>query len=328
MALRTNTKRTYQTHANTFLAFCNQTGVDPYQQMTPQQCVSLMVFFVQGHKVTTLPSFLSGVSHFLEQQAGLPRLSAPGGLLSHPYCKAVRKGLTNYYSLTEHTDPKLPLGFEELEILSDSIDLRTFEGTRDWAAYLISFFALLRRSEILDRRLTFQHIKVLGSPLGLSIEVAFSKTNLQPVTVYIASRTDMFCPVAAFLRYKAKVPFALHRIPSCPVFLATPTHTRVVDHKSMLSTLKRRLATMGLSADRYGWHSWRRGGTTAMFVAGIDETLIQHHGRWASLTYRIYLDTSVSAEHAMRVTQRLPSRPRAGVVAPSSSSSSSYNRRQ
>jgi hypothetical protein len=39
----------------------------------------------------------------------------------------------------------------------------------------------------------------------------------------------------------------------------------------MSRTLKDRLTAIGLDASHYGWHSWRRGGTTAMFAAGEAE---------------------------------------------------------
>ena len=287
--------------------------------MTHRQLASLMVFYVRTHKVTTLPSFLSGVSHFLES-IGLPRLT---DLLQHPYCKMVRKGLTNYYSLTEHVTPKLPLGLEELAHLHRLIHHHTFAGARDWASYVISFFALLRRSEILDRRLTFQHVVVLPNHTGLAITVPFSKTNLQPATVHIASRDDIFCPVKAFLSYSCFIPSKLRTISTCPVFLSSPSTTAVVDYQSMLSTLKRRLSVIGLDGSLYGWHSWRRGGTTALFVAGVNETLVQSHGRWSSLTYRIYLDTTVSVDHALVTTRMIPSQ--AHPVLPSHSSSSVYS---
>ena len=73
----------------------------------------------------------------------------------------------------------------------------------------------------------------------------------------------------------------------------------------MLATLKRRLSAIGLNAQLYGFHSLRRGGTTAMFAAGVPETMIQSHGRWASLTYKQYLDTTVSMEHSLIATQSL-----------------------
>jgi len=40
----------------------------------------------------------------------------------------------------------------------------------------------------------------------------------------------------------------------------------------------------------YAGHSFRRGGATAMFLAGVPEATIAAHGRWKSLAYREYFD--------------------------------------
>lgn len=265
--------------------------------MSPQQMCECMVDYVSTHKITTLGSYLSALTDWYKQNGigELPR--------DHNRVVAVRKGLVNYYSLSESTTPKRPIGFAELERIYALIDVNTFTGAREWAAYVLSFFGLFRRSEILDDRLKFDHIVTHES--GMSITVAYSKTNLQPHTVHLCKRDDYLCPVLAFIRYRSFIPTQLLSIKSCPAFLSTNSTTKVVDHRSMSNTLKDRLTAIGLDSSHYGWHSWRRGGTTAMFAAGVAETLIQSHGRWASLTYRMYLDTTVSLEHSLLPTQSL-----------------------
>ena len=267
--------------------------------MTPDQLCACMCDYVSTHKITTLPAYLSALSEYYRSNSlgELPR--------EHERVVRVRKGITNYYSLSETTTPKSPLGFTELKQLYKLIDLSTFSGAREWAAYTISFFALSRRSEILDTRLTFSHIQLHNT--GMSITVPFSKTNNRPHTVHICKRDDFLCPVHAFLSYQAFIPSKLRNIPTCPVFIATQHTTQVVDHRHMSTILKSRLTSLQLDATHYGWHSWRRGGTTAMFAAGVAETMIQAHGRWASATYRIYLDTTVSLEHSLLPTQMLRS---------------------
>ncbi len=267
--------------------------------MSPHQLCECMIDFVSTHKITTLSSYLSAIADFYRANSisPLPR--------EHDQVIRVRTGLVNYYSLGESTTPKRPIGFHELSQFYMLIDTNTFDGAREWAAYVISFFALLRRSEILDTRLKFQHIIIHET--GMSIIVPFSKTKLTPHTVHLCQRNDYLCPVQAFIHYRAFIPHQLQSISSCPVFLATPNTTKVVNHRSMSATLKQRLSSIHLDSTHYGWHSWRRGGTTAMFAAGVAETLIQAHGRWASLTVRMYLDTSVSLQHALLPTQMLRS---------------------
>lgn len=258
-----------------------------------------MCDYASTHKITTLPAYFSALADWYRAN-GLGPLCRDDDRVVR-----VRKGLVNFYSLGEVSTPKRPIGFIELEQMYRLIDMNTFEGAREWAAYTLSFFGLFRRSEILDSRLKFYHITVLDA--SLSIVVPYSKTNLQPHTVHLCERDDFLCPLRAFLHYRSFIPIALRSIRSCPVFLSSPQTTKVVDHRTMSATLKHRLSIIGVNPAHYGWHSWRRGGTTAMFAAGVAETLIQTHGRWASLTYRMYLDTTVSLEHALLPTQLLRS---------------------
>ncbi len=297
MSLRASTKRSYQSHQRTFFRFCQIISLNPLHPMSPHQLCECMCDYVSTHKITTLSSYMSAIADWYRANSIgiLPR--------DHVLVLRVRKGLTNYYSLSETTTPKRPIGFVELGKIYQLIDTNTFKGAREWAAYVISFFGLLRRSEILDSRLKFHHISVHDS--GISITIPFSKTNLQPHIVQLCKRDDFLCPLRAFLHYSSFIPSLLQSIRSCPVFLSSELTTKIVDHRSMSATLKSRLTTIGLNAADYGWHSWRRGGTTAMFAAGIAETMIQSHGRWASLTYRMYLDTTVSLEHALLPTQLL-----------------------
>lgn len=297
MSLRVATKKSYQSHQRTFFRFCQVISLDPLTPMTPQQLCECMVDYVSKHKITTLASYMSAVSDWYKRNAlgALPR--------DHDRVIAVRKGLLNYYSLSETTTPKLPIGFNELAQFAKLINLSTFEGAREWASYVLSFFGLFRRSEILDIRLKFSHI--VTHDKGISITIPYSKTNLQPHVVHLCNRDDYLCPLLAFLRYRSFISPQLLSIKTCPAFLSKTTTTQVVDHRSMSSTLKDRLTAVGLDASHYGWHSWRRGGTTAMFAAGVAETLIQSHGRWASLTYRMYLDTTVSLEHSLLPTESL-----------------------
>jgi hypothetical protein len=299
MSLRANTKRSYQSHQQTFFRFCHSIGLNPLKPITPHQLCQCMCDYVSTHKITTLPAYMSALADWYRAN-GLGPLCRDDDRVIR-----VRKGLNNFYSLGETTTPKRPIGFHELSQFYPLIDTSTFNGAREWAAYLLSFFALLRRSEILDSRLQFQHIIVHTN--GMSITIPFSKTNLQPHTVHLCNRDDYLCPVRAFIHYCSFIPQALRSISSCPIFLSTPQTTKVVDHRSMSSTLKHRLSSISLNPKHYGWHSWRRGGTTAMFAAGVAETLIQSHGRWSSLTYRMYLDTTVSLEHALLPTQQLRS---------------------
>lgn len=51
----------------------------------------------------------------------------------------------------------------------------------------------------------------------------------------------------------------------------------------------------GISKEGISSNSLRRGGTTQLALAGVPESFIQAHGRWASLEYRRYINFLDSA---------------------------------
>ena len=55
------------------------------------------------------------------------------------------------------------------------------------------------------------------------------------------------------------------------------------------AAVKRTMAAAGLNPDRFGAHSLRIGGATALFAAGADPTVIRTMGRWSSDIYRLYV---------------------------------------
>ena len=55
----------------------------------------------------------------------------------------------------------------------------------------------------------------------------------------------------------------------------------------------------------YSGHSFRRGGTTALLLAGVPEATIAAHGRWKSLAYRGYFDVQHSVRLRLAATAQL-----------------------
>ena len=88
---------------------------------------------------------------------------------------------------------------------------------------------------------------------------------------------DDFCPVRMFSLLRRLVAAAGGGNP----FTAT--------YASFLGSIKLRCVLAGVTKKGIKPHSLRRGGTTALALAGVPEAMIQAHGRWSSLEYRKYI---------------------------------------
>lgn len=295
LSLRVRTRLTYSTHHRNYLRYCAAIGHDPLVALDEYGLCALMIHYIKTHKITTLPSFMSGVSNWYAQHA-------LGPLPRNKLYADVKTGLENFFGLTESSDPRTAFTFEDVCMLVTSIDVSTFNGARDALLYLLSYYGLLRRSET-GARLTLAH--VMRHDWGLALTIPYSKTNLRPVTIRISARASgdsALCPLAAFDRYLAMIPPRL-RHPTLPLFRECSDRSSPHDTDKANSLLLQRVVEyLQKDASTYGWHSFRRGGTTLMFLAGVPESLIAAHGRWSSLTYRRYFDNSV---HQLLPTQRV-----------------------
>ena len=153
---------------------------------------------------------------------------------------------------------------------------------------MFAFFALLRLREYCDGRLLFSH--VAKHEWGIQLTVPFSKTSLQPQHIRLTIRGDHFCPVRAYDAYVSLIHPSL-RLHSTSFFRASPSTTAPHSAASFVRDFKLRVAVhLQLNSAPYAGHSFRRGGTTALFMAGVSETVIAKHGRWRSDVYKHYFD--------------------------------------
>jgi len=246
-----------------------------------------MLYYVRDCKVTGLEQYVSALSNWsLSHSLGdLPR--------SFLY-QRVRRGLHNLFGLSETSTPKYALSLDDLYTLHSHLCLTQFADARDWCAYVFAFFGLLRLREYTDGRLLFHH--VTRCSWGIRLTIPFSKTSLQPVHIKLSSRPDVFCPVRAYDSYVSLIPSAL-RLPSTPFFRSSPATTSALSSHTYLRDFKLRI-TMHLHRDAapYAGHSFRRGGTTALFLAEVPETIIAAHGRWKSDTYKRYFEFASSQQ--------------------------------
>jgi integrase len=148
---------------------------------------------------------------------------------------------------------------------------------------LLGFQGLLRASEFVAGRLQLRHLRF--KEWGLIVTVPFSKKNLQPVPVGIVARPDALCLVrAASYLFRGRGQAAAN----------TAVYPRA--YSTFNTGLQRRCRQAGIDKTGISSHSLRRGGTTALFQAGVRGESIMAHGRWSSSAYLDYIDFDKTEE--------------------------------
>lgn len=230
------------------------------------------------------------------------RMGHPDLPRGHTFTR-VKTGLMNWHGASNFSQPTKALTLEHLHAIRVNIDLAVFTDARDWCACVFAFFALLRIKEYTCSGLLVQH--VTRHPWGISLMLPFSKTSLIPATVAIIRRDDALCPVAAYRAYTAHLPLG-SRGPHLPFFLhhahsITPlTDTTFIRHVRIWVR-----DILHEEGSDYSGHSFRRGGTTALQLAGVPESTIAAHGRWKSLAYRAYFDVQHNLQLRLTATAQL-----------------------
>lgn len=295
-ALRANTKRTYSTHHRTFERLCTSIGIDADQPISERQLCGVVILYAQGHRITTVSNFVSGVRDYALGR-GHPEL--PRNRLY----RAVRSGLDNWFGDTNIPRPKQGITLDNLFRFRTHLDLTLFDDARDWCACLFAFYGLLRVKEYTCGGLRIKDVK--PRKWGVSLTVPYSKTTLIPATVDIIRRDDDLCPLRAYSSYHELIPLS-HLRPDLPFFFAsTSSFSPLLDS----SFIRRVRELIQRSSQRdpltYAGHSFRRGGTTALALAGVPEATIASHGRWKSLAYRGYFDVQHSLRLRLTATAQL-----------------------
>lgn len=295
-SLRLNTQLAYASRQRTFRGICGSLRIDPDAPISEQHLCVVCIVYAHHHRITGLPGFVSAISHHALTQGHPP-------LPRHRTFDRVRTGLSNWYGDSNFSEPTKALTIEDLFAIRAHIDIALFEDARDWCASVFAFFGLLRIKEYTCAGLLTEH--VIAQPWGIQLTVPFSKTMLTPATVAIIRRDDELCPLAAHRAYTALLAIS-SRQAGRPFFLAH-AHSNVPLSDTTFIRRVRRWIQQILRQDSgdYSGHSFRRGGTSAMQLAGVPEATIAAHGRWKSLAYRSYFDVQHNVQLRLVATAHL-----------------------
>lgn len=303
-AFASGTRSNLQTHWTAFFLFCLYFHLTPLPASL-DTLSSYAIFLARTITTPSIRNYLHGIKTlhlFLDLPTG-PFLAFQLSLLL--------KGLANSHP---HTPIQaLPVTPRLLLQIHSLLDLSSPLHANIWCAFLLTFFLFARKSNMVPPSTRkFNPLKHLCRkdislcPSGLSILLKWSKTNqsgLRLVQIPVVSIPGSpLCPLAAFTNLVSLIPAA----PKAPAF-CLPKHssksTKCLTHHSFVKHLRKLIAKTGQDPTGYSGHSFRRGGATFAFRAGVPGELIQMQGDWKSEAYLRYLDFSL--ESKLQVTTRM-----------------------
>lgn len=189
----------------------------------------------------------------------------------------------------------LPINPSVLRKMFQHIDLNLPEDRALWASYLVAFFGLLRKSNVVPETSKFDPRKVLvkrniqvdvGNNM-VYLYIGFSKTNQfggRDTLLPIPGNAD---PALDPVRHILAVLSQGGSSPDTPAF--SYGQGKFITYQKFTSRLKELLRKSGLNADLYSGHSFRRGGATFLHTCGGTSLMVQSSGDWSSLCFTRYL---------------------------------------
>lgn len=226
--------------------------------------------------------------------------------------RGIRRVLGDATTKKEPADPKL------LMTIFRNMNIGTPRAASVWAAALMMFYGLLRRSNVIpagantfDQALHLRRQDVVFTRNGVIITVRWSKTNQYRSRVReiplprIAGHP--LCPAQAAFHAVRITPAAP---PGGPMFIdprpGQPLTPLTAD--IFWQTIRGALAAAGVNTSSYGSHSFRRGGSCWLFNIGMPEGRIRELGDWRSNAYVRYVtaDTDSLAATTKAMAAALP----------------------
>jgi integrase len=230
-----------------------------------------------------------------------------------PLIKAMRAVLTDY-APRPGAHQKKALDWNTLNMLqrtiSESAGMPTsvagqWLGHRDWAMFLMAFFFLLRRSEVV--RMRRQDVCVLQLATGERVlqvyvhEKSKNDRERRGHTRVAAARPNQgICVVKTVAKYVLECERSTPRRlsgPDDPLFPRLEGGAMAGDTPN--GRLQHWLSAAGVAAPTsYGFHSLRAGAATDAYRNGATEDWIKQHGNWKSDAVKIYIRQGIEEQLA------------------------------
>ena len=299
--LAPNTQKTYGSQLRLYTAFCADLGYRPVPA-APETLSRYIAFLTDRIKYRSIRCYLSAV-RILHLEMGHPNPLEDSWFLSS-LLKGVRR------TLGDPTAPKKPITPDILLHIRAQLDFSKPLDVVFWAAALLMFFTLLRKSNVFPPsragfkpalHLCRRDIKIVGPPGHQSLVVTsrrsktiqFMERHLETPLPFLPGHP--LCPTTAVC---AAFAASLPARPDDPAFTTRgPKGPIPLLYGGFLARLKQVLASLPGGAKDYAAHSFRRGGASWALQQGIPGEVIRVLGDWQSLAYLSYLSVPLTIRH-------------------------------
>jgi hypothetical protein len=290
----TGTAANVKSHWRTYLAFCLYFDLQPVPASSRVMVLFLQFLSRSVNSVKYIQNVISSVRQ-MHLWAGAKFVASDSPLFTNQVSGLKRQ-------LGTFVAQKLPITPDMLKLLFAKLQERNSLHLCLWAAFTIAFFSFLRKSNLFiksqkgDTGHALLRSQVTVTPQLLLLQVSSSKTiqhQQRSILIPLASLPhSILCPVKAYRRLMQAVPLSSN----APAFgyHDSSGRLRFLTCSVVETEFKQLLKQAGFNPLLYSIHSFRRGGCSFAFEAGVDVHLIKSQGDWSSDAYQRYLKLNAS----------------------------------
>ena len=286
-----NTRRAYNSHRRSYLAFCKVMGVAPVPASAHTIC-QYAAILAKSLKFSSIKQYLN-IVRILHFEWDLPDPMANNYNLS-----CVLRGIRR--DIGDAPCRKRPITPHLLEQLLSQLDLSRLEDRAMWAAMLLLFYGLLRVASVLCRDLACNHACHVTRPDlrlhsgGIDVTIRTTKTIQfrQRRLVVPLPRVPgaLLCPTQALACYLATPGLPTHGHSPSPAFWVRGNPSpKPLTAPHFNSRLRRMLTSLGYESGQVSGHSFRRGGACHLYAMDVPVDTIRIIGDWKSNSYTDYI---------------------------------------
>jgi site-specific recombinase XerD len=259
--------------------------VSSYPEVTAIPANPTHVILYLTYLSNTVGSFAS-ISQFLSALSWAHNLKGHVSPVRDPVVVEVVSGIKR--QLACPTIRKEPFSTENIKSLFKIMNTSSLTDIRNTTLIVLAFVAFLRFDEVTN--ILVKDISFKDSHIELAIPKAKTDQLRQGNVVVIASTGGYSCPVSLLSRYMKSAGFSKSKRDSNFLFTRVIFknkrlqifHTgKPMTYSNVRDIVKNKAQQIGLDPKCFSTHSMRSGGATAAAEAGVDERLMQKHGRWA-----------------------------------------------
>ena len=294
-AFATGTYRNRSSHWYAYLLFCKHYNIRPLPITEQIVCDYAVFLSCSLTSYNSVRNYLSSLRHFQLMN------DFPVDWEDSYNLSLTLRGLKRI--LGDSSERKEPITPEMLASAFRAMDFNDNENVAYWALFVLGFFSLLRRSNLVPLCIDYEQATnrmqflrrgdVTFIQEGVLLSVKCSKTiQFRERLLYVvvpAIPGSVLCPVLALQKL-----LSIACMPSSVPLFSIPVANgfKVITASRFTAKIKDTVALLGANPSRFSPHSFRRGGATFAFSSGVPGEAIKLQCDWKSDAYLVYLTPS------------------------------------